>query len=158
MENKEIVGKALGKVASGLYVVTSKHNDEFAAFTASFVMQASFDPPIVAVAMKKGRGSYDVINASKSFVVNVIGKDSMKLIGLFANPKTGGKEGLDTVSHETKSLGIPVLTESISYLECKVHSETDAGDHTIVFGEIINGEVLNEGEPATHIRKNGFSY
>ncbi|MFN8578346.1 MAG: flavin reductase family protein [Candidatus Sericytochromatia bacterium] len=158
MENKEIVGKALGKVASGLYVVTSKHGDNYAAFTASFLVQVSFDPPLVAVAMKKGRESYDIISGSKKFAVNIIGKDSMKLVGLFANPKTSGKEGLDTVEYEEKSLGLPVLKESISYLECKVHSETDAGDHTVVFGEIVNGEVLNEGEPAIHIRKNGFGY
>ena len=158
MENKDSLGKALGKVASGLYVVTSKDGEAVAAFTASFLVQVSFDPPIVAVAMKKGRESYDIINSSKAFAVNIISKDSMKLIGLFANPKTSGKEGLDTVAHQEKTLGVPVLTDSIAYLECKVHSQTDAGDHTVVFGEVINGEVINEGEPATHIRKNGFSY
>lgn len=158
MENKDSVGKALGKVATGLHVVTSKIGDDYAAFTASFLTQVSFDPPIVAVAMKKGRGSYDVISESRKFVVNIMGKDSMKLVGLFANPKTGGKDGLDTVSTTTKTLDLPVLTESVSYLECKFHSETDAGDHTVVFGEIVNGEVLNEVEPATHVRKNGFSY
>lgn len=158
MENKESVGKALGKVASGLYVVTSKHQDNYAAFTASFLVQTAFEPPIVAVAMKKGRESYDIINSSGVFAVNVIGKDSMKLIGLFANPKTSGKEGLDTVSHSEKTLGVPVLSESVSYLECKVHSQIDTGDHTVVFGEVVNGELLNEGEPATHVRKNGFSY
>ena len=158
MENKENIGKALGKVASGLYVVTSKEGDKLAAFTASFLVQVSFDPPMVAVAIKKGRESYDIINSAGVFAVNVMGKDSMKLVGLFASPKTSGKEGLDTVSHGEKTLGVPVLTESISYLECRLHSQTDAGDHTVVFGEVVNGEVLNEGEPATHIRKNGFSY
>ncbi len=158
MENKENIGKALGKVASGLYVVTSKDGDKLAAFTASFLVQVSFNPPIIAVAMKKGRESYDIINASKVFAVNVISKESMKLVGLFANPKISAKEGLDTVSYSEKLLGIPILSDSISYLECKFYSETDAGDHTVVFGEVVNGEVLNEGEPATHIRKNGFSY
>lgn len=158
MENKESVGKALGKVATGLHVVTSKIGEDYAAFTASFLTQVSFDPPLIAVAVKKGRGSYDVITQSKKFVVNIMGKDSMKLVGLFANPKTGGKEGLDTVSTEIKTLGIPVLTESVSYLECQYHSEIDAGDHTVIFGEVVNGELLNETEPVTHIRKNGFSY
>lgn len=158
MLNKDVVGKALGKVASGLYVVTSKSGSGVAAFTASFLVQVSFDPPLIAVSMKKGRGSYDIINESGVFVVNVMGKDQMKLVGLFANPKTGGEEGLATVPNEEKNIGVPVLTDSISYLECKVYSTTEAGDHIVVLGEVVSGELLNDNEPAVHIRKNGFSY
>ncbi len=158
MENKEVVGKALAKVASGLYVVTSKNGDDLAAFTASFLVQVSFDPPLIAVSMKKGRGSYDIINESGVFVVNIMSKENMKLVGLFANPKTGGADGLSTVSHSEKTLGIPVIKDSLAYLECKVYSTTEAGDHIVVLGEVVNGELLSDLEPAVHIRKNGFSY
>lgn len=158
MENKEEVGKALGKVASGLYVVTTKHGETLGGFTASFVIQTSFEPPLVAIATKKGRGTYNLIMDSGVFAVNVMSKDGMKLVGHFAKPRPEGESEFEGVSYEEKTLGVPVLTDALAYLECKVHSTYDAGDHTLVFGEVVNGQVQKEGEPATHIRKNGFSY
>lgn len=156
MENKEAVGKALGKVASGLHVVTSKKDGNPIGFTASFLGQVSFDPPIVSVAMKKGRASFDGVMESKAFVVNIMTKETMKLVGAFANPKI--ENPFENVLCEEKTLGLPVLMDSLAYLECKVHSSIEVGDHTVVFGEIVNGELLREGDPATHVRKNGFSY
>ncbi|MFN8672224.1 MAG: flavin reductase family protein [Candidatus Sericytochromatia bacterium] len=157
MENKELVGKALGKVASGLYVVTSKNGNDLVGFTASFLVQVAFEPPIVAVSMKKGRASFDAIMSRKEFVVNIMTKDTMKLVGAFANPKN--ETPFDGVAMTEKTLGLPVLTDSLAYLECKVHSTSEVGDHVVVFGEIVNGDLLKEdGEPATHVRKNGFSY
>jgi 3-hydroxy-9,10-secoandrosta-1,3,5(10)-triene-9,17-dione monooxygenase reductase component len=158
MDNRDVVGKALGKVPSGLYVVTSKKGDNIAAFTASFLVQVAFDPPLIAMSVKKGRGSYDVITEAGVFAVNIMSKDMMKVVGQFAKPRPEGETGLDEVSHEDKTLGVPVLTDSLAYLECKVYSTTEAGDHMIIIGEVVNGELLKEGEPAVHIRKNGFNY
>ena len=47
MKNKKEVGKALGRVASGLYVITAKFEDKEDAVLASWVNQCSFDPPAV---------------------------------------------------------------------------------------------------------------
>ena len=44
MKNKKQVGKALGRVASGLYVVTAKYENKEDAVLASWVNQCSFDP------------------------------------------------------------------------------------------------------------------
>lgn len=158
MENKDAVSKALGKVSSGLYVVTSKKDGKAIGFTASFLVQVSFDPPLIAVSMKKGRESYEAINESKVFAVNIMTKETMKLVGHFAKPTPEGSSQFDSVDYEEKSLNVPVLKDALAYLECKLHSTADAGDHIVVFGEVVNGEVLHEGEPATHVRKNGFSY
>jgi flavin reductase (DIM6/NTAB) family NADH-FMN oxidoreductase RutF len=158
MENKDIISKALGKVVSGLYVVTSKKGDNIGAFTASFLVQVAFEPPLIAMSVRKGRGSYELITESGAFVVNIMSKDMMKVVGQFARPRPEGESALDEVNHEEKTLGIPVLTDSLAYLECKVYSTTEAGDHVIILGEVVNGEMLKEGEPASHVRKNGFNY
>jgi flavin reductase (DIM6/NTAB) family NADH-FMN oxidoreductase RutF len=158
MENRDVVGKALGKVVSGLYVVTYKNGENIGGFTASFMVQVAFDPPLIAMSVKKGRESYEMITGAGAFAVNIMTKETMKLVGFFAKPRPEGENGLGDINHEEKSLGIPVLTDSLAYLECKVYSTTEAGDHVIILGEVVNGEMLREGEPATHIRKNGFNY
>lgn len=157
MERKEIIGKALGKVVSGLYIVTSQKDYEKMGFTASFLIQTSFEPPIITMAMKKGRKSFDFINDSKVFTVNIMAKSEMKLIGRFANPNIPEEELFNDV--ECKEINnMPVLNTAVSYLSCKVTSVVDSGDHFLVMGEVFDGELLNENEPAYHVRKNGFSY
>ena len=33
-----------------------------------------------------------------------------------------------------------------------------AGDHVVIFGEVLAGGILREGDPTVHLRKNGLSY
>jgi len=157
MERKENIGKALGKIVSGLYIVTSQKDNEKTGFTASFVIQTSFEPPIIIVAIKKGRKSFDFINESKVFTVNVMSKNEMKLIGKFANPNIKQEELFNDVDYKEIN-NMPIISTAVSYLSCKVINTVDSGDHIIVIGEVFDGELLNDNEPAYHVRKNGFNY
>jgi flavin reductase (DIM6/NTAB) family NADH-FMN oxidoreductase RutF len=157
MERKENIGKALGKIVSGLYIVTSQKDNEKTGFTASFVIQTSFEPPIIIVAIKKGRKSFDFINESKVFTVNVMSKNEMKLIGKFANPNIKQEELFNDVDFKEIN-NMPIISTAVSYLSCKVINTVDSGDHIIVIGEVFDGELLNDNEPAYHVRKNGFNY
>lgn len=47
--------KALGKLSSGLYLVTAAHDDAKSAMIASWVQQASFQPLGLTVAIAKDR-------------------------------------------------------------------------------------------------------
>jgi len=157
MERRENIGKALGKIVSGLYIVTSQKDNEKTGFTASFVIQTSFEPPIIIVAIKKGRKSFDFINESKVFTVNVMSKNEMKLIGKFANPNIKQEELFNDVDFKEIN-NMPIISTAVSYLSCKVINTVDSGDHIIVIGEVFDGELLNDNEPAYHVRKNGFNY
>ena len=90
MKNKKEVGKALGRIPSGLFVVTAKYKDKEDAVLASWVNQCSFDPPAVTVALGVTRQARLLIEASQTFVVNVLGKDSNDLMKhFFQSPGTG---------------------------------------------------------------------
>ncbi|GIW21207.1 MAG: flavin reductase [Candidatus Sericytochromatia bacterium] len=155
MERKESIGKALGKVVSGLYIVTSQKENIKTGFTASFLIQTSFEPPIIIVAIKKGRKFYDFISDTKIFTVNIMPKSEMKLIGKFANPNVTEEELFNNVDYKEIN-NMPVINSSVSYLSCKVINNVESGDHIIVMGEVFDGELLNDIEPAYHVRKNGF--
>lgn len=156
--DRENTGKALGKIGSGLYVITYNKDGNPGGFTASFLVQVSFEPPLIAFSTKKGRKSFDAIMETGTFCVNVMTKETMKLVGHFAKPRPEGESEFEGVNYEERNSTLPVLNDSLAYLECTVHSTTEAGDHTIVLGEVVHGEVLREGEPVFHVRKNGFSY
>ena len=155
MKNKKQVGKALGRVASGLYVVTTKFEDKEDAVLASWVNQCSFDPPAVTIALGTLRSARLLVEASNSFIVNILSKDDMSLLKHFSRPPENIFKGIKT----RKGLdGIRILSEAVSYLECEVVHSINVGDHILYVGEIIGGKTLKGGDPYIHVRDNGFNY
>ena len=48
----------------------------------------------------------------------------------------------------------PVITDNtLAYLEAKVTQEVDVGTHTIFVGELVEADVIKEGEPMTTEQK-----
>ena len=86
MKNKKQVGKALGRVASGLYVVTAKYENKEDAVLASWVNQCSFDPPAVTIALATLRPIRLLVETSDAFIVNILPKDDMTLLKHFSRP------------------------------------------------------------------------
>jgi flavin reductase (DIM6/NTAB) family NADH-FMN oxidoreductase RutF len=52
----------------------------------------------------------------------------------------------------------PVLCEALAYLECRVVSRHAAGDHDLILGRVVAGQLLSEGHPMVHVRKSGMHY
>ncbi len=155
MKNKKQVGKALGRVASGLYVVTAKYENKEDAVLASWVNQCSFDPPAVTIALATLRPIRLLVEASDAFIVNVLPKDDMTLLKHFSRPSEDIFKGVKT----RKGLdGIRILSDAVSYLECEVAHSMQTGDHVLYVGEIIGGKTLKDGAPYIHVRDNGFNY
>ncbi len=156
MKNKKQVGKALGRVASGLFVVTAKCEDKEDAVLASWVNQCSFDPPMVSVVLGQLRPARLLVEASSAFIVNVLGTESKDLLKHFFKAPNGSVfEGLKT----KKGIhGIRILEDAVSYLECEVKNIVSAGDHIVYTAEIVGGKTLQGGEPYIHVRDNGFNY
>ena len=155
VKNRKEVGKALGKVASGLFVITAKFEDKEDAVLASWVNQCSFDPPAVTIALATLRPARLLVEASDTFIVNVLPKDDMTLLKHFSRPPENIFKGVKT----RKGIdGIRILTSAVSYLECEVAHSMQAGDHVLYIGEIVGGKNLKGGDPYIHIRDNGFNY
>ena len=155
MKNKKQVGKALGKVASGLYVVTTKCDDKEDAVLASWVNQCAFEPPAVTIALATLRSARLLVEASEAFIVNVLPKEDMTLLKHFSRPPEEIFKGVKTRKGFN---GIKILTDAVSYLECEVTHSMQAGDHVLYVGEIVGGNTLKGDEPYIHVRDNGFNY
>ena len=97
-----------------------------------------------------------LIESSQAFIVNVLGKKSNDLMKHFFKSHEGSIfDGLKT----RKGIeGIKILTDAVSYLECRLSDAVISGDHVVYFGEVVGGKVLKGGEPSFHVRDNGFNY
>ena len=156
MKNKSQVGKALGRVASGLFVITAKCQDKEDAVLASWVSQCSFDPPALTIALATVRPARLLVEGSNAFIVNVLGKETNGLLKHFSNPP--GDDLFKGIKTSKGLQGIRMLKDAVSCLECEVVNSVFSGDHVLYIGEIVGGKVMKGGDPYTHVRTNGFSY
>jgi flavin reductase (DIM6/NTAB) family NADH-FMN oxidoreductase RutF len=142
---KEEVSKAQKYIAHGVYVISTVHEGRVNALTAAWVARASFVPPLITVSIGKTRFSHGMILDSGVFAVSILAPDEIEMgrhFGLKTGRKTDKFEGID---YETRVTGSPILKKCIAWLDCKVVSFHDAGDHTIFIGEVLDGGVNREG-------------
>jgi flavin reductase (DIM6/NTAB) family NADH-FMN oxidoreductase RutF len=137
---------ALKTLTTGIYIVTSKQGTEINGMIASWVSQVSFCPPLIMVAVKRGRRTHSMIEEGKVFSVNVLDNTQEKLVSLFKNRNKPGDTCLPT-PYEIRKTGTPTINDSLAYLECKLISQITPGDHTIFIGEVIEGALLKKGTP-----------
>ena len=158
--DKEALAPILGKLVSGLYIVSVKNDDEETGFLASWVQQAGFDKPAITVAFNKERKAhFDLLTASGKLVVNFMAKENGKTMAAFFKPAPEGKSIFTDLETFTDKTGIPILKDSIGYLECAYKTEMESDDHIIVLCEVLNGKLTNtELEPSVHTRADGFKY
>ena len=157
--NIDGIGKALGRVTSGLYILTSHYQDRDDAVLVSWVNQCSFDPPTISVVLSKTRTARLLVEASSAFVLNVIGNEDPKgLLKRFSKPAPPGSSIFDGVETKLGYQGITILNAAVSFLECELISQTPVEDHIIYIGKIVGGDILQGGEPYVHVRTSGFNY
>lgn len=149
---------ALGRIPSGLFVLTARGGDRETGMLASWVQQCSFDPPQLTVAVRKGRSVLDWLADGAPFVVNVIPEAGKGLVAHFGRGFEAGEPAFDGLEVRRGGETPPVLLASHAYLACRVVARHDAGDHVLVVGRVEAGEVLHHGGPITHVRKNGLKY
>ncbi len=156
--NAEAVAPILGKIPSGLFILTAKHGDQETGMLASWVMQAGMEPPMLTVAVGLKRYVNDWLAADAPFVINVLAADQRKLLGHFGRGFAAGEPAFTGLPTEQSESGLTVLAEALGHLECHVRGSVSSADHRIVLAEITSGRLHREAEPVVHVRNNGLKY
>lgn len=158
--DKAALAPALGKLVSGLYIISLKHKDKEAGFLASWVQQAGFEPPMISIAFNKERKAhFDLLTGGGKLVVNIMGKENGKTMSRFFKPAPETGSIFDELETFTGETGVPILKDSVGYLEAEYFTEMETGDHLIVLAKVLGGALNStEIEPSVHIRPDGFKY
>jgi flavin reductase (DIM6/NTAB) family NADH-FMN oxidoreductase RutF len=143
----------------GLYAVTAEHDGERGVFTANWLSQASFDPPLVMVSVELDSSTLPLIRGSGRFAVCPLGEGQRELAGDLGRPKArvGDKFAAYDLAVQPSASGVPVLEDALGYVVCAVTGEVPAGDSVVVIGEVIEAGVLREDDPLT-MRAAGFRH
>jgi 3-hydroxy-9,10-secoandrosta-1,3,5(10)-triene-9,17-dione monooxygenase reductase component len=157
---KRQIGRAIGRVPSGVFILTAQHNDQPVAMMASWVQQAAFEPPVVTVAVAKQRPITDSIRRAKRFALSVLAEhNSLSLMKKYARGISPNEDPFQGVATLETPAGVPVLADALAWLDCSLLSVCDYhADHELFIGEVTAGDILKDGAALTHQRGNGFHY
>lgn len=152
--------QALGRLSTGLYILTAQRNEVNGAMLASWVMRTGTQPPGLAVAVAKDRAMESLLHWGDTFVLNVLEEgQSQRLIKHFLKRFPPGADRFAGIATRCATNGSPILAEALAYLECTVTHRLEAHDHWIVCAMAKAGRVANpSGRTAIHHRTSGSHY
>ncbi|HXD85784.1 MAG TPA: flavin reductase family protein [Urbifossiella sp.] len=154
----ETIYPALGRVPSGLFILTARHGHKETGMLASWVQQCSFDPPQVSAAFAKDRWVLDWLEPGTAFAVNVLAEGQKSLLSHFGKGFGPGEAAFDGLEVHRDPHAAPMLLAAHAFLDCRVDKCVPAGDHILVIGTVVAGAVLHDAKPATHVRRTGKQY
>jgi flavin reductase (DIM6/NTAB) family NADH-FMN oxidoreductase RutF len=152
--------KALGRISSGLYIITTQKSGVNGAMLASWVAQASLQPLGFTVAVAKDRAIDSLMQEGDRFVLNVLEEGNyQELKKHFLKRLHPGADRFAGVKTQTAHNGCPILTDALAYMECEVVSTMECSDHWLLYCTVQDGRVSKpNGLTAVRHRKVGNYY
>jgi 3-hydroxy-9,10-secoandrosta-1,3,5(10)-triene-9,17-dione monooxygenase reductase component len=142
--------EALAHFASGVTVVTANGDAGPVGFTATGFMSVSLSPPLVLVSVGKEASAYAGILGAPHFGVSVLGEAQGDVAMQFA---TKGIDRFAGIELEPEALApVPLLRGSVARIYCARHARHEAGDHTLLVGEVL-GVWVSPGPPLVHFNR-----
>jgi flavin reductase (DIM6/NTAB) family NADH-FMN oxidoreductase RutF len=139
----------LGRFPSGVTVVTTKDDDgSDEGMTVSAFCSVSLNPPLVLVCIEKNASAYEALTAASGFVVNILAANQEQIARRFSIVDIDRFEG---VGYSRSPNGFAVLDDVLGVIECAKFAVHDAGDHTIIVGEVEAARAQN-GTPLLYYR------
>jgi len=145
----------------GLNVIGSRSaNNDLNAMLAAWVMQIAFEPRMVAVSLENDALTLRYIQATSVFTVNplndihgieiakkvVMPAEGGKIAGRSAKASAAIHHKLADLRYTLSDTGCPILQDALGWYSCRAEQFIPAGDHTVVFGRVLAGEILSGGD------------
>jgi flavin reductase (DIM6/NTAB) family NADH-FMN oxidoreductase RutF len=140
--------EAVAHFASGVTVITTMHEGRPAGMTASAVASLSLDPVLLLVCINNRLPTHEAIEASRRFVVNVLGEGQEGLALRFARPAEDKFAGIEL----EQGTELPILREAIATFVCDVHERFPGGDHSIFIGLVRECRAERGRRPLVYFR------
>ena len=138
---------ALRMIPYGLYVMTAEDKDDrISAATVNWVTQTSFKPPLVAVGFKTDSQVHDIIKIVGNFALNVLGEGQQGAAYAFFKPAEREGQKISGESFRAGITGAPVLENTPAFVECRLLTTVEEGDHSIFVREVVDAGVTQELE------------
>lgn len=137
--NAELKKQILRKMTYGLWVLSSGQGDDLEASSVTWVTQASFTPPLVAVGLKADTHLCEVVKRHRAFVLHLVGANQQPLAESFIKRTEVTATMIGGLAFTAAPVtGMPVLDAFPAWLEARVTDLVERGDHTLAVAEVVN--------------------
>lgn len=141
--------QALRLFTYGLYVVMCNDNGTVNGFTANWLSQVSFEPPLVAVSVENDSKSLPMILHSGTFTINVMRSGQRELAGKLGKSAIKDPNKLVSINYTLNEHEQPIWLDGLAWVACAVRQHVVTGDSTLVIAEVVDAGIVAEGQPLT---------
>jgi flavin reductase len=145
--------RAMGAFATGVSIITVDLDGEVHGMTANALASVSLTPFLLLVCVDHTASTHAHLHAKRRFGVNILAEHQRVVSEYYARPERSHEQAETEagVRFDRTVHGTPVLQGALAYLECRLKSAEDAGDHTIFIAE-VEDVVVRQGEPLLFFR------
>lgn len=137
----------------GVTLVTSAGPDGPFGVTVSAFSSISLSPPMIMVSMNKGTKAHEVMSAVDRFAVNILAADQSQLSERFAGRSPAHNFDFHGLPVRRGENGSPILQTAVGYIECTKLASHDAGDHTMIMGQVTAAFLSHDAPPLVYFKR-----
>ena len=154
--NEKYRQQSLRMISYGVYILSSVNEGEYCVSTITWVSQASFEPPMISVCIKRNSASYEIVKKRGEFILHLLGDNQKKMAATFFKPTIFEDEKLNGKEFSLAN-NLPLLKDIPAYIQCKVVEILENGDHPLFLAEVVDAKINNDSNPL-ELRKTGWTY
>ena len=139
--------KVMRQWASGISVVSTKHDGIFHGMTVSSFSSVSIDPQLVTISLMKDSRTHDFVINAKIFGITVLSETQQQISKIFAGEIPDTENRFKNLETWTLVTGSPLLKGGLAFLDCKLTDVYDFGSNSLFIGEVVAAQVGNGGRP-----------
>ncbi len=149
--------QAMRRLGASVSVVTSNHDEQRYAMTATAVTSLSLEPPALLICVNRVNGLHYALSKGRGFCVNILYSDQQEISDNCAR-KDEGKNKFSLGNWQTGDENIPYLADAQSSIFCDLDDQHDYGSHTIFIGKVTKVISRDDISPLMFLAGNYFSH
>jgi flavin reductase (DIM6/NTAB) family NADH-FMN oxidoreductase RutF len=144
-----------------LYVLTST-GDDVGTGAINWVSQMSFEPPLLALGVKKDARNFANIKAGGAMALSFLGSGQGDLaFAFFGDVEIDGDAFVskdNRYAFEHAPSGAPILMDAPAWADLKLVETVETGDHAVVVVEVTDVGLRTDGPEALTLKELGVNY
>lgn len=140
----------MGSYPTGVTIVTTVDNfGNPAGLTVNSFASVSLAPLLILWSIDRKASSYNVFAACDKFAVHILAEDQKEACWSFAGKE---RDRFSKVKWSLSEHNLPIIAETFGVMQCKCIQRVEAGDHTILIGEVMDLD-KNDKNPMLYFRR-----
>lgn len=147
--DSEDLRDTLARLPAGVVLLSTRESDGFRGLTVTSFTSVSLDPPLLLVCLDRLSATRDALLEHGAFTASLLARGQQFLADRFSGQAPPADPAWREVPHRLGGNGLPMVDGAVAWIECRVQSHQQAGDHDVVVAA-VTGVGRGGGEPLVH--------